>query len=55
MLQDMDDMEASYVFYLKVGMFDQLEQYKICILTVTKMGIVMLTVQHDLNVIVSFM
>ena len=44
MLQGKDHMEACCVFYIKVGMFDQLEQIKICILTVTSLGIVMLTI-----------
>ena len=35
MLQDEDHMEASCVFHVKVGMFVQLEQGKICVLTVT--------------------
>jgi len=44
MLQDMDHMEASCVFYAKVGRFHQLEQSKISVLTVTSLGIFMLTV-----------
>jgi len=36
MLQGMDHMEASCVFYVKVGTLDQLEQSKFCVLTVTK-------------------
>ena len=55
MLQDMDNMEASCVFYVKVGMFTHLEQSKIFLLTVKKSGIVMLTVQHDLIVSIIFM
>jgi len=55
MLQGMDHMEASCVFYVKVGTLDQLEQSKICVLTVTKLGIVMLTVQIDSIFSVSFM
>ena len=55
MLQGMDDMEASWVFCDKVGMFDQLEQIKLGVITVTKMGLVMLTIQHGLSVIVSVM
>jgi len=51
----MDYMEASCVFYVKVGTFDQLEQIKISVLTVTSLGIVMLTVQYDLIVSVCFM
>jgi hypothetical protein len=44
MLQDMHQMEASCIFYLMVGMFDQLQEGKIRVLTVTALGIVMLTV-----------
>ena len=44
MLQDVDHMEASWVFHFKVGMFDELEQGKISILTITSLGMVMLTV-----------
>ena len=53
MLQDMDNMEARCILYLKVGTFDQLVQSKICVLTVTKMGIVRGTVQYALVVSVS--
>jgi len=55
MLQDMDNMEASCIFYVKVGTCTQLEQSKICALTVNKMGMVRLTAQHDWIVSVSFM
>jgi len=55
MLQDMDHMEASCVFYVKVGTLDQLEQSKFCVLTLTKLGIVMLTTQDDSIFSVSFM
>jgi len=55
MLQDMDNMEASFVFYVKVGMFTYLEQCKNVLLTVNKTGIVRLTVHHDLIASVSFM
>jgi len=54
MLQDMDNMEASCVFDVKVGRFTQLEQSEICHLTVNTTGIVRLTVQHDWIVSVSF-
>jgi len=43
MLQDMDHMGASCVFYVKVGRFHQLEQSKISVLTVTSLEIVVLT------------
>jgi hypothetical protein len=46
MLQDLDHMEASCIFYVMVGRFDQFKQSKISILMVTSLGIVMLTV-HD--------
>jgi len=55
MLQDMDNMEASCVIYVKVGTFTHLEQSKISLLTVNQLEIVRLTVQHDLIVSVSFM
>jgi len=55
MLQVMDNMEASCVFYVKVGTFTHLEQSKICLLTVNKSGIVTLPVQHDMIVSVIFM
>jgi len=51
----MDDTEACCVIDVKAGMPDRVQSSKISILTVTKMGIVMLTVQHDLIVSVSFM
>ena len=54
MLQDMDNMEAGSVIYVKVGMFTHLEQSKAFCLTVNNMGIVRLTVQYDLIVNVSF-
>jgi hypothetical protein len=55
MLQVMDNMEASCVFYVKVGTFTQLEQSKINLLTVNKSGIVTLTVRHDMIVGVMFL
>jgi len=48
MLQDIDHIEASCIFYVKVGTLNRLEQSKICILTVTTLGIAMLTVHHNL-------
>jgi len=50
MLQDMDHMESSCVFYVKDGRFHHVEQSKISVLTVTALGIVMLTVRQDLIV-----
>jgi len=55
MLQDMDHMEASCVFYIKVGTLDQLEQSRISVLTITSLGIAMLTVSHDLIFGVTFL
>jgi len=55
MLQDMDNVEARCVFYVKVSTFTHLEQRKTSLLTVNKSGIVRLTVQHDLIVGISFM
>jgi len=54
-LQDMDHMEASCVFYVKVPRFDQLVQSKICILTVTSLGILIITVHHSLMISMWFM
>jgi len=54
MLQDMDHMEPSWVFYVKVRTFDQLEQSEICVLTIISFRIVMLTVYHDSMVSVCF-
>jgi len=42
-LQDIDHMEASRIINVKIGTFDQLKQNKICILTVTTLGIAMST------------
>jgi len=55
MLQDMDHMKASCIFYVKVGMLDQREQTKFCVLTITELGMVMITVQDDLSFSVCFM
>jgi len=55
MLQDMDHTEAGWVFYVKVGILDQRERSKFCVLTVTRSGIVMITVQDDSSFSVSFM
>jgi len=49
MLQDMDNMEGSCVFYVKITTFDQLEQSRVCVLMMTKIGIVKLIVQHDIH------
>ena len=50
MLQGMDHKEASCVLYVKIGKFDRFEQSKISVLTITSLGIVMLTVHYDLIV-----
>jgi hypothetical protein len=55
MMQVMDNMEASCVFYVKVGTFTHLEQSKISLLTVNKSGIEMLTIRYDMFVSVIFM
>jgi len=55
MLQDMDNMEASCIFYVKVGTFTHPEQSRISLLTVNKTEIVKLTEQHDLIASISFM
>jgi hypothetical protein len=49
----MDSMDASCVFYAKVGKLNHLECNKIWLVTVNKAGIVWLTVEHDVNVSVS--
>lgn len=46
MLEDTDHMEANCVLYVKVGRLHQLEYSTICDLTITKLGIAMLTVPH---------
>jgi hypothetical protein len=55
MLQVMDNIEVSCVFYIKVSTVTHLESSKIGLLTVNKSGIVTLTVQHDMIVSVKFM
>jgi hypothetical protein len=55
MLEDMDHMEASQVFYVKVRTFDKLKQSKICVLMVISGGIVTLIVRYDMIVSVCFM
>jgi len=55
MLQDMVNMEAGCISYVKVGMFTDREQSKMSLLTVHKMGIFRLSEQHDMIVQVSFM
>jgi hypothetical protein len=50
MWQEMDHIQASCVFYVKVGRFDQFKQSKISVLTVTLQGIVTLTIHYVLIV-----
>lgn len=53
MLQNKDHMEVSFIFYVKVSKFNQLEQNKICIVTITTLGIAMQTIYHDMIVSIS--
>jgi len=55
MMQVMDNMEVSCVFYVKVSTFTHLDQSKIARLTVNISGIVTLTVQHEMIISISFM
>jgi len=55
MLKDMDSIKTSCVFYVKVGMLNHPEHSQMRLVTVIIVGIVRLTVQHDLIVSVSFM
>jgi len=55
MLHVMDNMEVSCMFYVKVSAFTHLKHSKIALFTVNKSEIVMLTVQHDMIVTVSFL
>jgi len=54
MLQVIDNMEASCIFYVKVGTFTYPKQSKISLLTVNNSGIVTLTVQHEIVVSIIF-
>jgi hypothetical protein len=54
MFGDIDHMEASSIIYVKVGTFDEIEQTRISVLTVTIMGIVMLTVLHHMILSICF-
>jgi predicted XRE-type DNA-binding protein len=51
----MDQMEASCVLSVKVGRFDQFEQGKISVLTITSLVIVMINVHYDLMVSTRYM
>jgi hypothetical protein len=55
MLQYMENMEASCVFYVKIGTLNHLERSKTYLLTINTSGIVRLTVQHNFIVSVSLM
>jgi len=55
MLQVMDNMEVSCIFYVKVSTFTHLDQSPIAIFTVDESGIMMLIIQHEIIVSVSFM
>jgi hypothetical protein len=55
MLQDIYDMKACCVFYVKVSKFTHLEQSKTTLLTINQSGMVRLIVPHDLIVSASFM
>jgi len=48
MLQDVDQLEASCVMHVEVGTLNCLELNNICVLTITTLGIEMLTVHHDI-------
>jgi len=54
MLQVLDNMAVSCIFYVKVSTFTHLEQSKTALSTVNKSGIMTLTVHHDMIVSVSF-
>jgi len=55
MLHGMDNMDRSYIFYVRIGKFTHLKQSKISLLTDNQWGIVRLTVQHDMIVSVVLM
>jgi len=55
MLQYRQNMEASCIIYVKVGMLSYLEQSKTCLSTVNKMEIVRLAVLHVFIDSISFM
>jgi len=47
MLQDMEHMQVSSIMNVKVGMLDQLEPTRFCVLTSNDVGLFIITVQHD--------
>jgi len=55
MMQDMYHMEPSWIFYVKVGTIDQLQQNQFCIFTMTALGIEMLPVNYDVMFSICFM
>jgi hypothetical protein len=55
MLQVIDNMPVSWVFYDTVRLFTHLKESKIAVLTVNKSGIVMITIQVEMIVSISFM
>ena len=54
MFQNIDNMNAACILHVKVGRFSQLHQSNVCHLTVHKIGIVRLTIQHEFIVSVNF-
>jgi hypothetical protein len=55
MLQDLNHMEASYRLYVWVSKFDQREKRKLCVLTVSIIALVRLTMQYCWTYSVWFM
>jgi len=52
--QDINQMAASCIVYVKVGTLDRLEQDKICVLSITTLGIAILTIQCQIRFSVCF-
>jgi len=52
---DMDHREASCILDVEVGTLNQLEQNRICVLTITTLGIAVLTVHYYMLLGVCFM
>jgi len=50
----MDHIQASCIFHGEVCKLNRLEQSKICVLTVTLLGIAMLTIHHEMIISVYF-
>jgi hypothetical protein len=53
-VKDMDCLQASWVIWNKIGMFNQPDSNTICLLTGAIMAIPMLTVKHDLVIRICF-